>query len=32
MKKQLKPADSGNKRDNSSPKDSPLRQESLFFL
>ena len=31
MKKQTTPANSGNKRDKSSPKDTPLRQESLLF-
>ena len=31
MKKQTKPANSGNKRDKSSPKDTPSRQESLLF-
>ena len=31
MKKQTTPANSGNKRDKSSPKDTPPRQESLLF-
>ncbi len=31
MKKQLQPANSGNKRVNSPPKDTPSRQESLLF-
>src|SRR6185369_12329994 len=31
MKKQLKPANSGNKRDKSSPEETPSRQEGLLF-
>ncbi|MDP1991101.1 MAG: chemotaxis protein CheB [Syntrophales bacterium] len=31
MKKRTKPANSGNKRDKSSPQDTPLLQENLLF-